>query len=162
MLLWLRFSQSILSSRDIDDSAGTNVLATRRELGVAVVAAIHLERGMLTPAYISDESVDDSVDMRPLMMSRFLDDNRERNAKVAAQGQELADKKGFTVAQLALSWLLKQEDDIFVIPGVKRLRYMEENRGAVDVTLTDEEEAEIRWQCSCAVCFVSVPGLEGV
>lgn len=54
-----------------------------------------------------------------------------------------ADKKGCTIAQLALAWLLKRGDDIFPIPGTKRIKYLEENWAAQDITLSDEEVAEI-------------------
>jgi aryl-alcohol dehydrogenase-like predicted oxidoreductase len=56
---------------------------------------------------------------------------------------EVADEKGVTPAQLALAWVLAQGDDVVPIPGTKRRRYLEENTGAVDVELTDEELARI-------------------
>ena len=48
------------------------------------------------------------------------------------------------MSQLALAWLLKQGDDIFPIPGTKKLKFLEENWGALDVSLTGDEEAEVR------------------
>ena len=82
--------------------------------------------------------------MRPRVMPRFLEANRDQNVKVVSQFEARAEKKGCTVSQLAIAWLLKQGDDIFPIPGTKKLKYLEENWGALDVSLTDEEEAEIR------------------
>ena len=131
-------------TRDIEGPDGTDLLATCRELGVAVVVASPLGRGLLTSTFSSGESVGDSTDMRPHVMPRFHQTNRDQNVKVASQFKVLADKKGCTVSQLALAWLLKQGNDIFPIPGTKKLKYLEENWGALNVTLSDKEEAEIR------------------
>jgi aryl-alcohol dehydrogenase-like predicted oxidoreductase len=53
--------------------------------------------------------------------------------------REIANEKACTPGQLALAWLLAQGSDIVPIPGTKRMRYLEENLGALDVTLTDDE-----------------------
>lgn len=82
--------------------------------------------------------------MRAKMMPRFLEENRENNMRISALIKEVADKKGCTVSQLALAWLLKQGDDIFPIPGTKRVKYLEENWRAQEIVLSDEEEAELR------------------
>lgn len=129
---------------EVEGSAGTDLLATCRELGVAIVAAMPLGRGMLTSTFASGEPVGDSKDKRTLAMPRFQEANRDKNIVLVNQFKALADKKGCTTAQLALAWLLKQGDDIIPIPGTKRLKYLEENWAALDVELTDEEEAEIR------------------
>ncbi|KAF7559875.1 hypothetical protein G7046_g4294 [Stylonectria norvegica] len=130
--------------RDIESSVGTNLLATCRELGVALVAAMPLGRGLLTANFASDEVTTDSSDLRPHMMPRFMEGNRETNVKLVAQFKEFADKKGCTTAQLAIAWLLKQGDDIIPIPGTKKIKYLEENWAALNVHLTDAEETEIR------------------
>jgi aryl-alcohol dehydrogenase-like predicted oxidoreductase len=131
-------------TRDIEGPAGHDLLATCRELGVALVVAAPLGRGLLTSTFSKGESVGDSKDLRPRVQPRFHEANRDQNVKIVSQFKALADKKGCTVSQLALAWLLKQGDDIFPIPGTKKLKYLEENWGALDVSLTDEEEAEIR------------------
>jgi aryl-alcohol dehydrogenase-like predicted oxidoreductase len=129
---------------DIESPAGTDLLATCRELGVTVVAAMPLGRGLLTSTFARGEAVGDSKDNRPRVMPRFMDANRDKNVKLVSQFKALADKKGCTTSQLAIAWLLKQGDDILPIPGTKKLKYLEENWGALDVHLTDEDEAEIR------------------
>ena len=53
--------------------------------------------------------------------------------------REIAAEKGATPGQLALAWLLARGDDIVPIPGTKRRKYLEENAGAVDITLTGED-----------------------
>lgn len=55
----------------------------------------------------------------------------------------MAGKKGCTPSQLALAWLLSQGDDIVPIPGTKKRKYLEENAGAVEVSLSKQELAEI-------------------
>jgi aryl-alcohol dehydrogenase-like predicted oxidoreductase len=55
-----------------------------------------------------------------------------------------ADKKGCTISQLALAWLLRQDEGIIPFPGTKRIKYLEENWGGLDVHLSDKEENEIR------------------
>jgi aryl-alcohol dehydrogenase-like predicted oxidoreductase len=56
---------------------------------------------------------------------------------------EMAEKKGCTPSQLALAWVLAQGPDIVPIPGTKRLEYLEENLGALGVTLTPDDLAQI-------------------
>jgi len=51
---------------------------------------------------------------------------------------EIARPRGATTAQIALAWLLRQEGTI-VIPKASRPEHVRENRGALDVTLTEED-----------------------
>ena len=127
--------------RDVEGPTGTNLLATCRELGVALVAAMPLGRGMLTTAFASGDPVEG---IRTQALPRFMERNRDQNSKVVGQFQSFADKKGCTMPQLALAFLLKQGNDIIPIPGTKRIKYLEENWGALSICITDEEEAEIR------------------
>jgi aryl-alcohol dehydrogenase-like predicted oxidoreductase len=73
-----------------------------------------------------------------------MEQNRATNIKIVNQFKVVADNKGCTITQLALAWLLKQGDDIIPIPGTKKMKYLEENWGVLDVHLTDEDEDEIR------------------
>lgn len=130
--------------RDIEGPAGTDLLATCRELGVAVVAYSPLGRGLLTGTLTSKESVSGEGDARSALFPIFSPENIEHNARLAGKFKEFADKKGCTPAQLAVAWLLKQGDDIIPIPGTKRIKYLEENWGALEVSLSDEDEKDIR------------------
>jgi aryl-alcohol dehydrogenase-like predicted oxidoreductase len=49
----------------------------------------------------------------------------------------MAAEKNYAPAQLALAWVLAQGEDIVPIPGTKRRKYLEENVGALDLTLTE-------------------------
>ncbi|KAI5861308.1 putative aldo-keto reductase [Durotheca rogersii] len=131
-------------TRDVEGPVGTHLLAAVRELGVALVPSTPLGRGLLSTAFSKGETLGDAKDIRPLALPRFQEANRAQNAAVIAKFKDFADRKGCTVSQLALAWLLKQGDDIFPIPGTKRLEYLEENWSSLDVKLSDEEEKEIR------------------
>ena len=56
-----------------------------------------------------------------------------------AEVRKLAEAKGCTPGQLALAWVLAQGDDVAPIPGTKRIPYLEENAGAADVSLNDDD-----------------------
>ncbi|PTB64819.1 Aldo/keto reductase [Trichoderma citrinoviride] len=119
-----------------------DLLRTARELGVAIVAYSPLGRGMLTGQIKSpDDFADD--DFRKII-PRFSKENFPKNLALADKIGRIAASKGVTPGQLTLAWLLAQGDDIFPIPGTKKVKYLEENLGAINVTLTKEEEAEIR------------------
>ncbi|ORY67009.1 aldo/keto reductase [Pseudomassariella vexata] len=131
-------------TRDIEGPTGMNLLSTCRELGVAVVVAAPLGRGLLTTSFSAGKTPGDEKDIRTKAMPRFQEGNREQNVKVVNQFKAFADRKGCTVSQLALAWVMKQGEDIFPIPGTKKMKYLEENWGALGVNLSDEEEREIR------------------
>ena len=130
--------------RDIESAAGTDLLRTCRELGVAIVASSPLSRGLLTSRISTTADLDSDRDIRGKQMPRFYTDNIGANAKVVAEFEKLAMKKGCSSAQLSLAWILKQGEDIFAIPGTTKIKYMEENLSAMQVQLSDEEEKEIR------------------
>ena len=66
----------------------------------------------------------------------------ERAGKVRHLG-DIARDKGATPSQLALAWVLAQGEDIVTIPGTKRVAYLEQNLGALDLTLTVEDHTRI-------------------
>jgi aryl-alcohol dehydrogenase-like predicted oxidoreductase len=118
-----------------------DVLATCRELGIGFVAYSPLGRGFLTGTIQkpSDMSADDWRHTNP----RFQADAIEKNLALAGHVKRVAAAKGCTPAQLALAWVLAQGEDIVPIPGTKRVKYLEDNLGAVNVTLTRDELREI-------------------
>ena len=74
---------------------------------------------------------------------RFQGDNFQKNLNLVKKIEELAAEKGCTPSQLALAWLLANGDDIVPIPGTKRRKYLEENLGALEVSLTPAEMNQI-------------------
>jgi aryl-alcohol dehydrogenase-like predicted oxidoreductase len=130
-------SEYSLWSRDIEDE----VLPTLKELGIGLVAYSPLGRGFLTGAIKSIDDLDEDDYRR--FSPRFQGENFEKNLDVVAVVERLAAQRGVTPAQLGLAWVLAQWEGIVPIPGTKRRERLEENAGAVDVTLTAEELAEI-------------------
>jgi aryl-alcohol dehydrogenase-like predicted oxidoreductase len=74
---------------------------------------------------------------------RFQGAAFEKNLELAAQVKRLAAGKGCTPAQLALAWVLAQGDDVVPIPGTKRVKYLEDNLGALRVTLSKDDLSEL-------------------
>jgi aryl-alcohol dehydrogenase-like predicted oxidoreductase len=126
-----------LWTRDPEDE----VLPLVRELGIGFVAYSPLGRGFLTGQITSpdDFAPDDFRRHAP----RFQGENFQRNLDLVARVRQIASSKGCTPGQLAIAWLLAQGDDIVPIPGTKRLRYLDENLSAADVSLTDAELAAV-------------------
>jgi aryl-alcohol dehydrogenase-like predicted oxidoreductase len=126
-----------LWSRDPEEE----ILPTTRELGIGFVAYSPLGRGFLTGRWRRPEDIpeDDFRRSNP----RFQGENFQRNLDVVAKIHEIAAEKGCTPAQLAIAWVLAQGEDIAPIPGTKNVKYLEENLGALDVTLTPEDLARI-------------------
>jgi aryl-alcohol dehydrogenase-like predicted oxidoreductase len=107
------------------------------ELSVTFVAYSPLGRGFLTATF---RSRDDLIPKdRRHDHPRFHEGNFEQNLRLLGPIEQLAEKKGWTPAQVALAWTLAQGDDIVPIPGTKRRKYLEQNVAAVDLTLSFAE-----------------------
>ena len=122
-----------LWSRD----AEAEVLPTVRELGIGYVAYSPLGRGFLTGQFKSpdDFSEDDFRRNHP----RFQGENFEKNIELVREVEKMAEEKGCTTAQLALAWVLAQGEDIVPIPGTKHVKYLDQNIGALEVKLSDDD-----------------------
>lgn len=129
-------SEYSLLSRDIEG----DILATVRELGISLVPYSPLARGLVTNTVAVDQLADN--DFRRLL-PRYSGAHYDNNQRLAAEFGGLAADKGVTAAQLALAWVLAKGEDIIPIPGTKKRKYLEENAGAVNLSLTDSEIAEI-------------------
>ena len=117
------------------------VLPTCRELGIGFVPYSPLGRGFLSGRFKSPEDLDEGDFRRS--GPRFTGENLKVNLGLAAKVAEIAAEKGITPAQLALAWVLAQGDDLVPIPGTKRRAYLEQNAGAVEVELAEEDLARI-------------------
>ena len=130
-------SEYSLWSRDPEDE----VLSVCKELGIAFVAYSPLGRGFLTGQIKKVEDFDDD-DFRK-SSPRFSGGNFNKNLELVKKVELIAQQKGCTPAQLALAWVMAQEDFIFPIPGTKRINYLEENLKAADIKLTKDDLAQI-------------------
>jgi aryl-alcohol dehydrogenase-like predicted oxidoreductase len=126
-----------LWSRDPEDE----ILPTVRELGIGFVPYSPLGRGFLTGQIrsVDDLAADDFRRNSP----RFQGENFQKNLDLVGEIDAIAREEGCAPSQLALAWVLAQGDDIVPIPGTKRRRYLEENVGALNVTLTTDDLARI-------------------
>ncbi|HAB07613.1 MAG TPA: aldo/keto reductase [Alcanivorax sp.] len=118
--------------------AEASMLPLCRELGVGLVAYSPLGRGFLSGAIRSPEDFD-SDDFRR-HNPRFQGANFQRNLDLVDQVTALAEAKQVLPSQLALAWVLAQGEDIVPIFGTKRRRYLQENLGALGLTLSEEDQ----------------------
>ena len=125
-------------SRDVEE----DILATCRELNIAFVAYSPLGRGFLTGAITSRDSLEKG-DFR-LNGPRFQEDTLEQNKAFLQLIENISKEKGITSAQVALAWVLNQGDDIFPIPGTRKVSRLKENLAALEVSFSDTELADIR------------------
>jgi len=120
----------------------TEVIGAMRELGVGLVPYSPLGRGFLTGTV--DVAALDEKDFRR-RNPRFRGQASAANQAIADAVRSVADAKGVAPAQVALAWVYAQEERLGVplvpIPGTKRIKWLEQNVAALDVTLTADELA---------------------
>ena len=114
-----------------------NVLPACKELGITFVAYSPLGRGFLTGALAKASDLD-SDDFR-LTSPRFQGENFDANLALVDEVRALGSEKGCMPGQIAIAWLFHRGQDIVPIPGTKRIKYLEENVGALDVELSQDD-----------------------
>src|SRR5262245_46948020 len=122
-----------LWSRDVE----TEILPTLKELGIGLVPYSPLGRGFLSGAFAKRDDLIASD--RRHAHPRFQEGNFEKNLRLLAPLRAAADKRGVTMAQVALAWVLARGENIVPIPGTKRRTYLEENDRAVEIVLSETE-----------------------
>ena len=126
-----------LWSREPEDE----IMPVLRELGVGFVPYSPLGRGFLTGQITRFEDLD--ADDYRRHTPRFQGENFQKNLDLVARINDLAQQKHCTASQLALAWVLAQGENIVPIPGTKRVAYLEENLGALEVELSAAELAQL-------------------
>ena len=126
-----------LWTRDVEDA----VLPTCRELGIGLVAYSPLGRGFLTGRF--QESAEFEAGDFRASLPRFQPENMVTNRSLVGVIAALAEQKGCTTAQIALAWLLAQGQDIVPIPGTKRIQHLQDNLGALSVSLDERDLADL-------------------
>jgi aryl-alcohol dehydrogenase-like predicted oxidoreductase len=125
-------SEYSLWERDLE----AEILPAVRELGIGLVPYSPLGRGFLTGAVQVDAlGEDDWRRTNP----RFSEANARKNQHLVDVVKQIATRRNATPAQIALAWVLAQGNDVVPIPGTKRVAYLEDNVGAVNVTLTPDD-----------------------
>jgi aryl-alcohol dehydrogenase-like predicted oxidoreductase len=128
-------SEYSLLERGVEDE----ILDTCEELGIGFLPFAPLVRGLLGGSLTPGHEFDAGDWRGAGRFPRVGPEHLEANAALTAAVDEIAADHGATPAQVALAWLLGRRDWIVPIPGTKRIRYVEDNAGAVDVTLTDAD-----------------------
>ncbi|KAI9255179.1 aldo/keto reductase [Phascolomyces articulosus] len=124
------------------DIESNGVLTAARELGVSIVCYSPLGRAMFTDdAKPSTEF--ESNDFRRYV-SRFEGEHFDKNKVLVNKIKGLAAKKGVPLSEYVLAWILAQGPEFIIIPGTKRIKYLESNFKAGEIKLTTEEVAEMR------------------
>lgn len=118
------------------------ILNVCKELGVTFVAYSPLGRGFLTGAIRSRADLETS-DWR-LTLPRFTDEAISENLRFVEVINEIAQRKSVSKAQVALAWVLSQNDEIVSIPGTRKVHRLVENLGAFKVDLTKADLAVIQ------------------
>jgi aryl-alcohol dehydrogenase-like predicted oxidoreductase len=126
-----------LWTRDVEHE----ILPTLKELGIGLVPYSPLGRGFLSGSFGKRDDLIPSD--RRHAHPRFQEGNFEKNLTLLGPLKAAAERRGVTMAQVALAWLLARGDNIVPIPGTKRRKYLEENAAAVDIILSDAEVEEL-------------------
>jgi aryl-alcohol dehydrogenase-like predicted oxidoreductase len=130
-------SEYSLWSREPEDE----VFAVCRELGIGFVPYSPLGRGLLTGTINKPDEL--GADDWRKTLPRFQAENMDANAALIATLKGLAADKGVTPAQLALAWVLHQGDFIVPIPGARKIKHLEENAAAADISLSADDLSRI-------------------
>lgn len=117
------------------------ILPLTKELNITLVPFAPLSRGLMSNSLEIDKLVDNDFRKN---LPRYSGEYLENNKNLANEFALFAKEKNCTPAQLAISWVINQSDNIIPIPGTKRRKYLEENVNAVDVNLnlSDLEKIE--------------------
>ncbi|TXG65917.1 hypothetical protein EZV62_007192 [Acer yangbiense] len=121
-----------LWTRDIEEE----IVPLCRELGIGIVPYSPLGRG-----FFGGRAVVASIPATSFLASipRFLGENFDKNKKLYWNVEKLAEKHECTPAQLALSWILHQGDDVVPIPATTKIKNLDSNIGCIKVKLTNED-----------------------
>jgi aryl-alcohol dehydrogenase-like predicted oxidoreductase len=117
------------------------VIPTLEELGIGFVPFSPLGKGFLTGA-INEDTKFDKNDFRNIV-PRFTPENRKANQAMVDMVSKFAQQKKATPAQVALAWVLAQKPWMVPIPGTTKSHRLEENIGAVNVTLSPDDLREL-------------------
>ncbi|KAI0074186.1 Aldo/keto reductase [Panus rudis PR-1116 ss-1] len=135
---------------DIEDSK-IGLLETCKELGIAVVAYSPLGRGLLTGRYKGPEDFDENDFRRNIPL--FSKENFPNILKLVDDLKKIGERHNATAGQVTLAWLLAQGENVIPIPGTTKVRYLQENIGALNVKLSSEEIQAVRTLAEKAKVF---------
>jgi aryl-alcohol dehydrogenase-like predicted oxidoreductase len=126
-----------LLHREIENDG---ILETARELGIAIIAWSPLASGILTGKFHRHPEI---LENTPAVRRRRLAGQLEKSEPIIEVLEEIAAVHEREPAQVALSWLIHQGEDIFAIPGASRVDHVQESVGAMELKLSDAELTEL-------------------
>ncbi len=129
-------SEYSMITRDVEKE----ILPICKKLGITFVPFSPLSRGLITNTIDIDKLGEN--DFRK-GLPRFSGEHWKNNQQLAKALSDIASDKKCTPAQLALAWVLAQDNHIIPIPGTKQRKYLEENASAVDINLTSSDLYDI-------------------
>ena len=112
------------------------------ELGIGLVAFSPLANGLLSDRYNAASHFDAGTDYRA-GMPQFQPDSYDKNRELLQLIRYIANEKNATPAQISLAWMLCKKPWIVPIPGTRKPDRLQENAGAADITLSEEEVKQI-------------------
>lgn len=112
------------------------------KLGISLVAFSPLANGLLSDRYNAASHFDAGTDYRA-GMPQFQPDSYDKNRELLQLIRYIASKKNATPAQISLAWMLCKKPWIVPIPGTRKPDRLQENAGAADITLSEEEVKQI-------------------
>jgi aryl-alcohol dehydrogenase-like predicted oxidoreductase len=118
-----------------------DVIPACEELGIGFVPFSPLASGFLSGKVTANDTY--SGDDVRRVITRFDRDNMVKNQPLLDLLHGFADEKGATPAQVSLAWMLHKKPFIVPIPGSRRLERIQENLGAADIDLTEQEFGRI-------------------
>lgn len=128
-------SEYSMLTRDPEDE----IITLTKELGITFVPYSPICRGLLSRQTINAA---DSADFRNCL-PRFQGGAYQNNKEIAERLSQIAIRKGCSLAQLSLAWVMSQSDNIVPIPGTSKIRNLEANAAAVDIALTSGDQLDI-------------------
>jgi len=121
----------------------TEILDTCEELGIGFLPFAPLVRGLLAGSLTADHRFEAGDWRAAGRFPRVGPDHLAANAELATAVREIAEARGATPAQVALAWLLGRRPWIVPIPGTKRIRYLEDNVGAIELILEESDKERL-------------------
>jgi aryl-alcohol dehydrogenase-like predicted oxidoreductase len=127
----------------MERSVEAEILDTCEELGIGFLPFSPLGRGLLGGSLVAGQQFEEGDWRGQGRFPRVGPEHLDANAALTAGVMEIAEAKGASPAQVALAWLLGRRPWIVPIPGTKRPKYIEDNAGAPDVTLSDADNERL-------------------
>lgn len=119
-----------------------SVLSTCEELGIGFVPWGPIGTGFLTGKINADTKFDSATDLRSIF-PRFTPEAIKANMPLIELLTKIAKDKNATPVQIALAWLLAQKPFIVPIPGMDKMKYIDDNLKSLEVEITTSDLKEI-------------------